>query len=356
MMVGMYILRLIIWLVAVPVCVGTLFFSADKKSNRLVFAWVSGQMLLWALFQFVCVPVIVKEGDYVRMQRLYLILVVALLVAVVVRWVMFGFKSHIRLHLVKNRDGEQKTSTRILWGIFGALLLLQLVLALRLTYADGDDAFFVAISTITENSEVMYNKNPYTGESMELDIRHGMAPFPIWITFLARMSDVRAVSVAHVAAPLSLIAMAYAVFYLIGSRLCGNKKEKIPLFMIFTSILVLFGDYSYYTVENFMLARSRQGKAALGSIIVPMLFFLLLLLLDYLQNHKKIPWMYWVLLGSTMTAGALASTMGAMLCCMLVGITALCGAVCYRRWKFLFAAAACCVPCAIYVLLYLLAD
>lgn len=355
-MVGMQILRLIIWLLVVPVCVGTLFFSADKKSGRLIFAWVSGQMLLWALFQLLCVPVILKEGSYVRMQRLYLMVVVALLVTAAMRWVMIRSRNRTRLRLVKNGDGERKFSTWVLWGIFGALLLLQLALAVRMTYADGDDAFFVAISTITENSEVMYSRHPYTGETMELDIRHGMAPFPIWITFLARMSDVRAVSVAHVAAPLALITMAYAVFYLIGSRLCGNKEERIPLFMVFTSILVLFGDYSFYTVENFMVARSRQGKAALGSIMIPMLFFLLLLLLEYLQNNKKIPWMYWVLLGSTMTAGALASTLGAMLCCMLVGITVLCSAVCYRRWKFLFAAATCCVPCTIYALLYLLAD
>lgn len=355
MITGVQILRLAIWLLAIPLCVGTLFLPVDKKSRKVILAWVSGQTLLWAVFQLICVPVILKEGSYIRVQQLYLVAVAVLLSASGIRLFLTRRKGGMSLKLVRN-GGEYKSSVLILWGIFGALLLFQLIQAARMTYADGDDAFYVAVSTITESSDSLYMKLPYTGEGTLLDARHGLAPFPIWITFLARISGIRAVSVAHVAAPLALIAMTYGVFYLIGNRLCGNKPERLPLFLIFTEILTLFGDYSYYSVENFMIARSRQGKAALGSIIIPVLFFLLMLLMEFLQNNRKIPLLYWVLLLSAMTAGSLMSTMGAMLCCMLAGIAALCGAVCYRKWKFLLWTAAGCVPCGFYALLYLWLD
>lgn len=133
-----------------------------------------------------------------------------------------------------------------------------------------------------------------------------------------------------------------------------RKKWALPAFLLCTEVLVLFGDYSYYTVENFMIARSRQGKAALGSILIPMIFFLLLTLLRKIQEEQKITVGFWVLLGSVMTACCLASTMGALLACMLVGTAGLCGAVSYRKWKLILPLIGCCIPCIVYAGMYLL--
>lgn len=60
----------------------------------------------------------------------------------------------------------------------GVLLLVQLVLAVLMVYGDGDDAYYVAISAAAEESGRMYQKIPYTGMHTELDVRHGLAPFP----------------------------------------------------------------------------------------------------------------------------------------------------------------------------------
>ena len=61
-----------------------------------------------------------------------------------------------------------------------------------------------------------------------------------------------------------------------------------------------------------------------------------------------------VTLAAAMTAGCLCSTMGALLVCMLIGITGLCAAGCYKRWRILIPMALCCVPCLIYAVLYLI--
>lgn len=355
-MIAVQILQLILWLFIIPLCVGSLFLSMDKRAGKLPLAWISGQLLLWAVFQLICVPVILVRKEYPIVQQLYLAVVAALFLFSLVCQGIRLKKRYASIRLIREDTGENKILTRILWAVFWALLLFQLLQAARMTYADGDDAFYVAVTTITENADTMYVKLPYTGGNSEPDIRHGMAPFPIWITFLAKMSGFRPVGVAHVAVPLVLITMTYGVFYLVGQKICGKYRERLPLFLFFTEILVLFGDTSYYTMENFMIARSRQGKAVLGSIIIPALFFLLLLLLEQLQNGQRFSLNYWVLLTAAMTAGCLCSTMGAMLCCMLVGIVALCGAVCYRKWKFLFPTAICCVPCVFYAALYLLLD
>ena len=338
-----------------PMWVGNCFAAVDKPHKNVIFLWTSGQMFLWAGFQVICVPVILLEGRLWMVTTIYSVYLLVLLVLATVLWVRSGR----RLKAVSD-PGEQKALSRfwkdrptaILWVIFAILLLVQLVLAVVMVYGDGDDAYYVAITNAAQESGKMYRKIPYTGMSTELDARHGLAPFPIWIAWLAQMTGISATVVTKTLLPVVLISMTYGIFYLMGSRVLFSERS-LPLFLICTEVLVLFGDYSFYTVENFMIARSRQGKAALGSILIPMIFFLLLQMFRRLQEEKKITPGFWVLLGAVMTSCCLASTMGALLACMLVGVAGICGAVSYKRWKILLPMAAGCLPCVIYAGLYL---
>ncbi len=344
-------------LFALPAVVG--YGLQGMKQNKgigesgLLFWWISGQMVLWAVFQLVCVPFVLLEKDVD-----YVVKVFGMLAGLLAFW-------GVLCRIVQSRRGKLRllesqhvktgwSAERIGWIIFAAILIFQLIQAVRLAYGDGDDAYYVAVSTIAEDSGMMYRKLPYTGGTTNVDIRHGLAPFPIWITFLAMISGMKVVGVAHVAVPLMLIPMTYGIFCLIGKKLFEGKRKQLPYFMILTEFLVLFGDYSFYTAERFMIARSRQGKAALGSIVLPMLLFVMLLFLNYLQEKQKIAWQFWGLLCSVMLAGCLCSTMGAFLLCMMVAVTGLCAVVGYGRWKLLLPLALCCVPCVGYMLLYVL--
>ena len=84
-----------------------------------------------------------------------------------------------------------------------------------------------------------------------------------------------------------------------------------------------------------------------------MIFFLLLLLFRRQQEKQKITVGFWILLTAVMTSCCLASTMGALLACMLVGAAGICGAIAYKKRKILLPLAACCVPCIIYAGMYL---
>ncbi len=345
-MIVVRLLWLAVLVLVLPVCVGNCFAGVDKPNKNIVFLWISGQILLWAGFQVICVPVILTEGRLEKVVLWYGVYITGLLVVSAVLW----FRNHKGPKAVWTQKPDREAV--ILWVIFGVLLLLQLVLAVVMVYNDGDDAYYVAISTAAQESGKMYQKLPYTGMSTELDVRHGLAPFPIWIAWLSQMTGIATVAVAKTLLPVALISMTYGVFYLIGSRGLSQGKN-LPLFLICTEVLVLFGDYSFYTVENFMIARSRQGKAALGSILIPMIFFLLLLLFRRLQEKQKITVGFWILLTAVMTSCCLASTMGALLACMLVGVAGICGAIAYQNRKILLPLAACCVPCIIYAGMYL---
>lgn len=348
-MILLQVLLIGILLLVVPTWVGILFTGVDKDLKKLPMQWISGQMILWAGFQVLCVPMVLAEKDVSRLLDYYMLFGAILLLGATVFFVCRRKQRVLRLV----HEKPQNKWCYIVWAGFWALLLFQLVQAVVMVYADGDDAFYVAEATYAANSDTMYQKIPYTGWPTILDVRHGLAPFPIWIAFLSKISGIRTVTVAHVILPMILIPMTYAIYYLLGSKLLAKKKELVPMFLIFTELLVLFGDYSFYTVENFMIARSRQGKAALGSIVIPMLILLLLILLEKLQESQKVAPGYWILLAATLTAACLCSTLAALLVCMMVGITGLCAAVCYRKWLVVIPMSLCCIPCVIYACLYL---
>lgn len=351
MVIQMLILGILMFII--PVMAGGLFCKVGKGFDRLLFMWISGQIVLWAGFQCICVPMILCQGSFVHVKWLFLGFMGALAVAGIVKFILvekkndyFGYK----LTLVK----QNKSWNKVLWCVFAVLLLLQLILTGVLAYEEGDDAFYVAISTITVDAETMYSKLPYTGGAGEMDVRHSFAPFPVWIAFLASLSKVPAVTVAHIAVPIVLIVMSYAVYYLMGRHLLEKHREFLPYFMILTELMVLFGGYSVYSAENFLLVRTSQGKAVLANIVIPFLFLLFILLLEKIQTQGKAGCI-WFLVASTMVVSCLCSTLGALLVCVLLGVVGLCAVVCYRKWSVLFAMAVCCaVPVGVAVLYFIM--
>lgn len=349
------LLILILVLLVIPFVIGGLVTDADREGESLLFRWTGGQFLLWAGFQLICVPLILRERGFRSLVAAFWGYIVALLLlAAAVEIRRWPGERKFPLSCFRSWLRKIQFTDLLLWAAFWSVLLFQLVQAVRLAYADGDDAYYVAVSSITQDADTMYSKLAYTGGGTELDIRHGLAPFPIWISFLGRSSGMPAAIVAHVVLPVVLIAMTYGIFYQIGLKIFEKKDGRLPLFLLFTELLVLFGNYSIYTPENFMIARSRQGKAALGNIVIPFLLLLFLIFLKSLQEKRRIPPLLYLLFCAAATTGCLCSTLGALLVCMAVGIVGLLGSICYRRPGILAPLAVCCMPCVFYALMYLI--
>ena len=358
-------LILLVWLLPIPIVIGSMFTLGINKTNKNIpFMWISGQIILWAVFQLISVPIILLfpkleprnvdffNDAFITLTWCFVIITVVLFILSLLIYKKKSLRKK-GFKVVSDFKSNKSRMYYVMWILFGLLLLFQLVQAVHLAYADGDDAYYIAVSVIAEDGNTMYTKLPYTGGTTGMDTRHGLAPFPIWIALLAKISGMHPASVAHIIMPLMLIPMTYGIYYLIGQKICGQKhSEKLPVFLFFVELLVIFGDYSLLTTEHFMIARSRQGKAALGNIIIPMLIYLLILLLERLEQNVKLGKQLWILLIATTIAGCLCSTLSSFLTCMLIGTTAICGAVCYKKFKILIPFALSCVPAIFYVLLY----
>ena len=350
-------------LLLLPVCTGMLPAARVRGyENNVMFMWISGIMVQWAVFQVICVFFILAEtvlkrelfagGNFPPVVWCYgaASMMIAALSATAGRLYV---RKHGKTVLEAAYPQEKKRKQFIWWGIFALVLALQVILAVFLAYADGDDAYYVASSVITEESDSMYQKLPYTWGSTGVDIRHGLAPFPVWISFLARISGMHAAAVSHVVIPAVLIPAAYAVYGLIGREVCRNKRDMMPVYMIFVSLLILWGNYSLYTAETFLMTRTRQGKAALGAMILPMMFWLFIRAGEYLQKKKKVDPVYWGLLFCTVTAACLCSTLSTFLMIVIMGFWGLCQIWCNRCFRIILPLTVCAVPALIYFGIFL---
>lgn len=343
------ILLLAVFALAIPLAMGAGVSSfVDRQEKNAGFMWIAGYILFFALFQIVAAPVILRRGSFSTLVWLFGCLSAVCGVAGIIIWLFKGRKK-AGLHALKPRRGKAEY---LLWTIFGVGLFVQLFLAAFLAFADGDDAYYVAESTLALATDTMYIQLPYTGGSTILETRHCLAPFPILISFFSKVSGIHPAAVSHIVMPLLLLPLTYCIYGMLGSRMLAGKKKYLPAFMIFVSLLIVWGNYSLYTAETFLMTRTRQGKAALGNIVIPVCFLLIFMIAERLSENRKVEKALWMLLFADVTVSALCSTLGGFLMALLLGVFGLCAAFAYKRWKFLIPLAVCLFPAMGYVGLY----
>lgn len=361
---------LLLFTVAVPLGIGAgiaAFVNGQERSAG--FMWVAGYLVLSAAFQLLSVPLIIKGRRFSVLVLVFAVLCILLMAAGIVLRRLYLQKQPVRqaagtkeksAHLLLSNPPKRIWGVRmgkremLLWAVFGALLLMQLFLAGYLSFSDGDDAYFVTTATIADGTDTMYFYLPYTGGTTSLDMRHALAPFPLYIAFLARVTGLHAATVAHIALPMVLLPLTYCIYGLIGKQILGKKRRHLPVFMIFTAILILWGNYSLYTAETFLMTRTRQGKAALGNIMVPAFFLLVYLVGERLAKNRKVEKSLWALLFCLTAFSCLCSTFGGFLTAVLFGAFGLCALAAYRRWRLLLPLAVCLLPAALYMGMYLI--
>lgn len=363
-----------VWMALVPFGIGyfALGLGKGKEIRPIGFSFCLGYILMWAIFQLIAVPCVLKEENFRLVERIFTI--ISLTIAA---FGFFLFLMHCRAAFGKNRFSYWKEQFKngwkerlgmlplFLWVVFLAGLLFQVVQSYRLAYADGDDAYYIPISTMANLGGAMYTLHPYTGEPTGLDMRHGLAPFPIWVSFIAAKCDVNAAVAAHSLIPLILIPVTYLLYLEIGKLLCKDvllgaakrgrldEKTSLPFFMILVSLLQIFGNYSIYPASTFLLTRTRQGKAALGNIILPFLFLLFYKMAEEVKKQGKagVRNMLWLM--AAMVAGCLCSAMAVFLCGMAIMLTTFLIFILYRKPHILWQGLLGCMPGVAYALLYL---
>ena len=376
------VLLAVFWLVILPVLTGSGFVAAGegfvkklqknsispfKEMGLIIWSWFFGQLLLWCVFHCLAVYHAVAGKNLQSLKTIYLAVIGVITLASVGASLISAVKGRrgVRMAAVAEKGraaakgagtGNSGSVRELLTILVLVIAVVQAILQCTLAYMEADDSYYVAEATSSVTAERFYAFSPYSGVSTTFDARHGLAPFPIWISLISVLCRANTAAVAHVIIPVFFLLLTYCVYAVFGASLLGEKKEHLPLYMLFTEILVMFGFYSYMTPEKFFITRLREGKATIASLIIPGIIICLYLILRELKEEKKTDLRLYILLFLLNGAGCLCSTLGALLCLIPIVVCGILGAIMFRKIRHLPLMAAACLPCGVYALLYVFSD
>ena len=299
-----------------------LFAGAVFRIRSLSLTYLSGQMLLWAVFQICAVPCIQFRTTFTNLFWIY-----AAAVLILVLWGILSLKSGVLAQELL-KDGLKQLSPFLV--IACIVILFQMGVYILGMHLDEDDSRWIAEANDALVRNRMLLHNPATGEYIgrfvgEM-VKDVYSPWSMYVAWLSRATGIRAATVAHTVYPPVLLALSYFTYYQIGVQLFEGKQER-GIFLLMVSVINLFMAGNPYTQSVFTLVRIWQGKAVVASVIIPAVLMIMLRLQHPAQLSADKPDKTalgsirdWLLLVITGTASCLFSGMGIAIGLLMIGL------------------------------------
>ena len=357
-MIILQILMCILILVAAPLCMGMAAVSG-LKVRSLPFAFAFGYLVMMVSFEIVTVPILLltEYANFHYVLFIYTPVMLGICVFGVIRALKTGFLKESVQKLNNSFAGIVSSKEQIVvWGLAGAVLIVILVLTLTRVIFDGDDAYYVVQSLIAQQKGTMYSSNPYTGRAAAIDMRHALAVFPMWIAYVATVSQIHATALCHTVLPLVFIPLTLIVYGQTGALLLKDKKELTGYFVLFIELFILFGRVSLYTPETFLMARTWQGKSVAANMLLPMTFLALWVVYSYESSEDadlKGIRHAWILIAIINASAGIFSSLAVVLTCVIIVSGGVLISILRRKWRPVLYSCLCCIPGILYMLLYL---
>lgn len=327
-------LYMILLFVLLPVFSGMLFY---KSRHTLINSYIYGWILMLAVFEILAVPLVFLKVSLTGLTTIWGAVVILLGLA--------------GLYCGRNIFSEWKKA-KIQWsfqkGIFLLLCFVQIFLVVILQHSDADDNYFIGIANTSLSTNTLLRYDAYTGMPAEsFPLRYVFSPFPLFWACVSRITGIHPAILAHTVFPVILILLVYLIIYEMGFVIF-KESEKSLLFCNIMAVLVLFGNYSIYTVFSFMLFRIWQGKAIVANIILPLLVL-------WFINEEKRGIKEFIALLVIVLAGCGVSSMGIVLQLLLLfayGVV-----LSFRKkWKWVLQVLLASIPCFALSLAYIIAS
>ena len=367
---------LIVILIIIPYCIGLLPASfVSKRLRNMPTTYIFGFVMSLGLFELVSVPItILKDDGFPLIVAVYLGVesAFAMIGLIVYNFVVYKFEaqgdSEHKPHMPHKPDlrhrihkGDVKKGFKlkideehVLWTVVVISILFQVVMFVLMQSFDGDDAYYVVQSVLTEQTNTLYRIKPYTGLSMSMDLRHALASVPVWIAFLGRVSGIHPTIIAHSVIGILLIPLLYIVYYNYAVALFGTDSRRKAAFMLFVSFMYIFGNVSIYTQATFMLTRTWQGKSMLANLILITIGWIMMVLFKREEDSDELTLGFWIVMCFLSIAAAMCSTASVFLVALMIAVYGITLSICKKDVQVALKLMITCVPLVAYGAMYIL--
>lgn len=344
-----------------PLWIGVVWVEILKirgRWNQFFHAWVLGFVTMLTAAQLILVPLVALQQTLTTALRIWEIVLTALSVVsfsiILLRWkdrVVQGATAGTEKML--SADPGSRRWTWIFGVLAAVLILLQAYIPARYEHRDDDDSRFVAEEVSAVVHDTMYVDSPITADYMywnEGEVRKDLtSPWAMYIAMNCKISNIPPAVLSHTYLPFFLVLICYAVYLLIGKALLNGNMEKTYLFLIFLSVINIWGYTSTHTLASMLLLRIWQGKAVCASLMLPVFFYVMY---QILQKKYKKGWVAFLYVLSI--ASCLLSGIGIVTAPIVLFIYGVIDFIYYRKWRKTLAIFLAAVPCGIYLIYYLI--
>ena len=270
-MIVIRILMLAAFLFLFPFLLGAPWTTLLPKKNRyrLLSCFPIGFFVEIAIFQLLEVPIAFLHLPFTLLCWMFAIVVV---VACIYSGWYFG----------RNKPFSVRLSGLNSWELFYLIVFMGLLawqlyngLVRDTTYWSYDDSVYVTYAADTIRYNTIQTINPYTGIATAFNSARALQGWLYYPAFLSQISTVHVTVMGRTILETYDILIAYFIYAYMASVLFSRKEEGL-VFLIFLSLLHVFGWYSQYSVTFRLLGPNYQGKAVLAVSFLPLFFTILI--------------------------------------------------------------------------------
>ena len=334
----------IIFFLYIFTVLGVMTSRIIKRNSTLSESLLIGFFAYFFMFQCVTLPMILLKQSV----TLLCVVWVLVLITMVVCSCVFLIKS--RLEYVSYVSLRQKKKGNIkCYLVVIAVVVIFSYLVIIQDYWEWDTAFYIGTINTSVKTDTMYLLNGESGKPEKvLSFRYALSCFYMNSAVFCKITGIEVVYFQKYVIAILCVVLSFIVVYAIGKIIFHHNMKSVALFVImFAVINLIFG--TEYTTSQFLLLRAYEAKAFCANVVMPTIFWLLMLLyhdLDHLGN--------WRLLFLVMLSSVPVSMSSILLAPALIGIVILAQIIVDKNWKYLKRTLICMAPNMVYLIVYLL--
>lgn len=260
---------------------GTLFFN---KKDEHVSVMLTMGVGFFAYFSLFCVFVLPTMFTYRTLSMLTLIW--GIFIAIVCIGAIL-LKRKLIARMLKEL-GDYFRKNRILSAAIVLLILAQTVLIVKSYDFTLDAAYYVANASTSIDTNMINIYDPFTGAWQDhFELRYAFATYSINDAFLSKIYALPALVTTKTVMAATISILSNLMYLGIAKQLFKGDGKKMTI-MLFVVVYINYTFITLYTASNFLLTRTYEGKAVLGNVVVPLIFWMFLILVD--ENRLKLYW------------------------------------------------------------------
>lgn len=281
-MLAWQVVSLSLFLFFVPMTLGIpwMYMLPKGNANRILACFPVGYFIELGLFHFMAIPFAYKRWSFTILCFIYGF---GILVTCVVVLLRLRRSSLFRYHPPRLTGFE--------WFylfLFIGLLLFQAynVLSRDTTYWSYDDAMYLTWAADALRYDAIHVVNPSTGIAIEPELFRSFETAFYFPAFLSKVSGTEVTVMERTILEVWNVILAYTIFAYMAS-VVFKERENGFIFLILLSILHIYGFYSQYSITFRILGPNYQGKAVMAASLCPLLFTVLLQIIECKYHWRR---------------------------------------------------------------------